>query len=209
MRVFGQPMRTIRPLADGTVEIIDQTRLPWSLEHVRLARMQDAARAIADMLVRGAPLIGVTAAYGLALALREDPSDAALERATLTLLSTRPTAVNLAWALARTGRAAKAHAPADRAAAAFAEAGAIAEEDVAACRQIGEAGAELITQAAAAKPGGRVDVLTHCNAGWLACVDWGSATAPIYVARERGIDVHVWVDETRPRNQGAALTAFE
>ncbi|HEX3405893.1 MAG TPA: S-methyl-5-thioribose-1-phosphate isomerase [Caulobacteraceae bacterium] len=209
MRVFGQPMRTIRPLADGTVEIIDQTRLPWSLGHVRLAGMEDAARAIADMQVRGAPLIGVTAAYGLALALREDPSDAALEAATLTLLATRPTAVNLAWALARTGRVAKAHAPADRAAAAFAEAGAIAEADVAACRQIGEAGAALIAQAAAAKPGGRVEVLTHCNAGWLACVDWGTATAPIYVARAQGIDVHVWVDETRPRNQGAALTAFE
>jgi methylthioribose-1-phosphate isomerase len=209
MRVNGQPMRTIRPLADGTVEIVDQTRLPWALEHVRLARIEDAARAIAGMLVRGAPLIGVTAAYGLALALREDPSDAALERATLTLRATRPTAVNLAWALARTGRAAAAHAPADRADAAFVEAGAIAEEDVAACRQIGEAGAELIAQAAAAKSGGRVEVLTHCNAGWLACVDWGTATAPVYVARERGIDVHVWVDETRPRNQGAALTAFE
>jgi methylthioribose-1-phosphate isomerase len=209
MRVFGQPMRTIRPLADGSVEIIDQTRLPWSLEHVRLTRLDDAARAIADMLVRGAPLIGVTAAYGLALALRDDPSDAGLEAATLTLLATRPTAVNLGWALARTGRAAKACAPADRAEAAFREAGAIAEEDVAACRQIGEAGAELIARAARAKRGGRVEVLTHCNAGWLACVDWGTATAPIYLARERGIDVHVWVDETRPRNQGAALTAFE
>ncbi|HEY1426627.1 MAG TPA: S-methyl-5-thioribose-1-phosphate isomerase [Caulobacteraceae bacterium] len=209
MRVNGQPMRTIRPLADGAVEIIDQTRLPWSLEHVRLTTLQDAARAIADMLVRGAPLIGVTAAYGLALALREDPSDAALDAASATLLATRPTAVNLAWALARTGRVAKTCALADRAEAAFHEAGAIAEADVAACRRIGEVGAELIAAAAGAKQGRRVEVLTHCNAGWLACVDWGTATAPIYVARERGIEVHVWVDETRPRNQGAALTAFE
>ena len=202
-------MRTIRPLADGSVEIIDQTRLPWSLERVRLAELEDAARAIAGMQVRGAPLIGVTAAYGLALALRDDPTDAALAAARVRLLATRPTAVNLAWALARTARVAQACPPAARADAAFREAGAIAEEDAAACRRIGEVGADLIAAIAAAKRGGPVQVLTHCNAGWLACVDWGTATAPIYVARERGVDVHVWVDETRPRNQGAALTAFE
>jgi methylthioribose-1-phosphate isomerase len=159
--------------------------------------------------VRGAPLIGVTAAYGLALALRHDASDATLEAAACTLLATRPTAVNLAWALARTRRAAQRLPASERAEAAFREAGAIAEEDVATCRRIGEAGVALIERAAAAKGGGRVEVLTHCNAGWLACVDWGTATAPIYVARERGVDVHVWVDETRPRNQGAALTAYE
>src|SRR5579871_6579027 len=153
MRVFGQPMRTIRPLADGTVEIIDQTRLPWSLEHVRLATLADAARAIADMQVRGAPLIGVTAAYGLALALREDPSDEALTAACARLLATRPTAVNLAWALARTGRVARAQPLSSRAEAAFGEAGAIAEEDVAACRRIGEHGAQLIAKAASAKQG--------------------------------------------------------
>jgi len=209
MRVHGQSMRTIRPLADGAAEIIDQTRLPWSLERVRLARLEDAARAIADMQVRGAPLIGVTAAYGLWLALREDPSDVALEAAVARLLATRPTAVNLAWALARVCGATQGRRIPDRAEAARREADAIADEDVAACRRIGEAGAALIARAAAAKGGGPVQVLTHCNAGWLACVDWGTATAPIYVARERGIDVHVWVDETRPRNQGAALTAFE
>jgi len=209
MRVHGQSMRTIRPLADGAVEIIDQTRLPWSLEPVRLARVDDAVRAIADMQVRGAPLIGVTAAYGLALALREDPTDAALDAAAASLLATRPTAVNLAWALARVCGATQGRRIPDRAEAARREADAIADEDVAACRRIGEAGAALIARAAAAKGGGPVEVLTHCNAGWLACVDWGTATAPIYVAREMGIDVHVWVDETRPRNQGAALTAFE
>src|SRR5579864_85247 len=209
MRIDGQPMRTIRPLADRTVEIIDQTRLPWSLERVRLARAADAARAIADMQVRGAPLIGVTAAYGLALALRDDPSEAALAAAVAMLLATRPTAVNLAWALTRTRRAVQAVPPTVRAEAAFREAGAIADEDVATCRRIGEAGVALIERVAAAKRGGPVEVLTHCNAGWLACVDWGTATAPIYLARARGIDVHVWVDETRPRNQGALLTAFE
>jgi methylthioribose-1-phosphate isomerase len=209
MRVNGQPMRTIRPRADGSVEIIDQTRLPWSLERVRLARAEDAARAIAVMQVRGAPLIGVTAAYGLALALRDDSSDAALAAASAALLATRPTAVNLAWALGRTRRAVQGLPPAERAEAAFHEAGAIAEEDVATCRRIGEAGLALIERAARANGGRPVEVLTHCNAGWLACVDWGTATAPIYVARERGIDVHVWVDETRPRNQGAALTAYE
>nr|UXE45245.1 methylthioribose-1-phosphate isomerase [uncultured bacterium] len=208
MRVNGEPTRTIRALPDGAVEIIDQTRLPWSLERTRLARLEDAARAISGMQVRGAPLIGVTAAYGLALALRDDPSDAALEAAAAVLLATRPTAINLAWALARTQRAVRQAPPSDRAEAAFLEASAIAEEDVATCRRIGEVGAALIEQAACASGGRPVQVLTHCNAGWLACVDWGTATAPIYVAREMGIDVHVWVGETRPRNQGA-LTAFE
>src|SRR5215831_5658479 len=136
MRVNGEPMRTIRPLADGTIEIIDQTRLPWSLERARLTRVEDAAQAIAGMQVRGAPLIGVTAAYGLALALRDDPSDEALDAAAAMLLATRPTAVNLAWALARSRRAVRGLSRADRAEAAFTEAGAIAEEDVAACRRI-------------------------------------------------------------------------
>ena len=209
MRVSGQSMRTIRPLADGTVEIIDQTRLPWSLDWARLACVDDAVRAIADMQVRGAPLIGVTAAYGLALALRGDPSDTALDSATAVLAATRPTAVNLAWALARIRRVVLDLIPERRAEAAFREAGAIAEEDVATCRSIGEAGATLIEAIASSKCGAAVEVLTHCNAGWLACVDWGTATAPIYRARERGFDVHVWVDETRPRNQGSMLTAFE
>ena len=209
MLIHGQPTRTIWPAADGAVEIIDQTRLPHAVEIVRLTRLGDAVRAIADMQVRGAPLIGATAAWGLALAMRQDASDAGLAGAVRELAASRPTAVNLAWALERV-RARIAPLPAaDRAAAAAAEAAAIADEDVAMCRAIGEHGADLIAAAAARAGGRRVNVLTHCNAGWLATVDWGTALAPIYVAQERGIDLHVWVDETRPRNQGAALTAFE
>jgi methylthioribose-1-phosphate isomerase len=209
MLIGGQPTRTIWPTADGAVEILDQTRLPHRVETVRLARLNDAVRAIADMQVRGAPLIGVTAAYGMALAAGADPSDEALSLARARLAASRPTAVNLAWALERMGRVLADLPTAHREAAAWAEASAMAEEDVAACRQIGEHGADLIAAAAARKGGDRVNILTHCNAGWLATVDWGTALAPIYVAQERGIDVHVWVDETRPRNQGAALTAFE
>ena len=209
MLIHGQPTRTIWPAADGAVEIIDQTRLPHAVEIVRLTGLGDAVRAIADMQVRGAPLIGATAAWGLALALRQDASDAGLAGAVRDLAASRPTAVNLAWALERVrGRIAPLPA-ADRAAAAAAEAAAIADEDVAMCRSIGEHGADLIEAAAERAGGRRVNVLTHCNAGWLATVDWGTALAPIYVAQERGIDLHVWVDETRPRNQGAALTAFE
>ncbi|MBU3693483.1 MAG: S-methyl-5-thioribose-1-phosphate isomerase, partial [Rhodocyclaceae bacterium] len=159
--------------------------------------------------VRGAPLIGATAAWGLWLALRADASDAGLAHAHATLLATRPTAVNLRWALDRV-RDGVAPLPARaRAEAAFALADAICDEDVAINRAIGEHGLGLVRAAAARKGGGRVDILTHCNAGWLATVDWGTATAPIYMAHDAGIDVHVWVDETRPRNQGAALTAWE
>ena len=209
MLIRGQPARTIWLGADGAVEIIDQTRLPHRVETVRMTTLDDAVRAISDMRVRGAPLIGVTAAWGLALALRHDPSDAGLANARAQLAATRPTAVNLAWALARVGAAVSAVPPPRRAAAAAAEAARIAEEDVAACRRIGEHGADIIAAVAAQKPGEPVNILTHCNAGWLAAVDWGTALAPIYVAQERGIPMHVWVDETRPRNQGAALTAFE
>jgi methylthioribose-1-phosphate isomerase len=191
------------------VEILDQTRLPHVVETVRLATLDEAVRAIADMQVRGAPLIGVTAAYGMALAASADPSDQALATARARLAASRPTAVNLAWALKRMCDVLAGPPPAHREAAAWAEAAAMADEDVAACRHIGEHGADLIGEAAARKGGGPVNILTHCNAGWLATVDWGTALAPIYVAQERGIDVHVWVDETRPRNQGAALTAFE
>ncbi|HWA62617.1 MAG TPA: S-methyl-5-thioribose-1-phosphate isomerase [Caulobacteraceae bacterium] len=208
MLIHGRPTRTIWPAADGAVEILDQTRLPHAVEVVRLTDLEDARRAIADMLVRGAPLIGATAAWGLALALRADASDAGLAEAVRVLAASRPTAVNLAWALERV-RALVAPLPAsERAVRAAAEAQGIADEDVAMCRSIGEHGAALIEAVAARKPG-RVNVLTHCNAGWLATVDWGTALAPVYVAAERGIDVHVWVDETSPRNQGAALTAFE
>jgi methylthioribose-1-phosphate isomerase len=209
MLIHGAPWRTIWPTADGAVEIIDQTRLPHAVETLRLATVEDAIRAIADMHVRGAPLIGVTAAYGVALAMGADGADGALNDACRRLAASRPTAVNLAWALQRCRAALAGLPPAHREAAAWAEAAAIAEEDVAACRAIGEHGADLIGEIAAAKPGEVVNILTHCNAGWLATVDWGTALAPIYVAEERGVRLHVWVDETRPRNQGAALTAFE
>ncbi|WP_298967276.1 S-methyl-5-thioribose-1-phosphate isomerase [uncultured Methylobacterium sp.] len=209
MNIDGRPTRTIFPAPDGEgVLVIDQTRLPFAVETRLLRSEQDAAVAIRTMIVRGAPLIGVTAAYGLALAMREDSSDANLDGSVRRLTATRPTAVNLAWALARVSANLRGLEPRLRAAAAFAEAGRIAEEDVASCRAIGEHGARLIAEAAKAKSG-PVNVLTHCNAGWLATVDWGTALAPIYVAHDAGVPVHVWVDETRPRNQGAALTAFE
>jgi methylthioribose-1-phosphate isomerase len=204
-------MRTIWLGRDGhTVEIIDQTRLPHELVIVGLRTLEDAAAAISTMQVRGAPLIGATAAYGVALGIAEDPSDAGLERATSRLARTRPTAVNLRWALAEMHRTLIDVPRDDRFAAAVARAGEIAEADVAINRAIGERGAPLISDAWRRKGGdARVDVLTHCNAGWLATVDWGTALAPIYRAHDEGIPIHVWVDETRPRNQGASLTAWE
>ena len=211
MRVAGRSTRTIWPSPDGSgdVEILDQTRIPHEVVTVRLRTLDDAVRAIADMQVRGAPLIGVAAAYGVGLALREDASDEGLERAHDRLLAARPTAVNLAWALREMLAAVRNRPRGDRLAAAYARAAELAEEDVATCEAIGEHGARLIAEHARRKGGGRVEVLTHCNAGWLATVDWGTALAPIYKAHRAGIDVHVWVDETRPRNQGASLTAFE
>jgi len=212
MKINGRAMRTLWSAPDGSgdVEVIDQTLLPHRVEIVRLRSLDDAARAISDMTVRGAPLIGATAAYGLCLALRADPSDAALAEATQILRATRPTAVNLAWALDEMTRAVSPLAPETRLAAAQAKAATICDEDVEACRQIGQHGLALIRAAQAKRAdGGPVNVLTHCNAGWLATVDWGTALAPIYAAQAAGIDIHVWVDETRPRNQGASLTAFE
>ena len=211
MNVSGRPTRTIWPSADGlAVEIIDQTRLPHACVTARLATLDDAAHAIRAMLVRGAPLIGATAAWGLWLALRADASDAALAHAHATLLATRPTAVNLRWALDR-GRARLAPLPeAARAEDAHRLAREICDEDVALNRGIAAAGLPLIRALAAQKlPGQPVNLLTHCNAGWLATVDLGTATAPIYAAHDAGIPLHVWVDETRPRNQGASLTAWE
>jgi methylthioribose-1-phosphate isomerase len=207
MKVGAEHYRSI--WVDGTdVRIIDQTRLPHAFVVVTLDSLETTAVAIRDMWVRGAPLIGATAAYGVAVAMREDPSDTGLRNAHEILIATRPTAVNLRWAL----EAMTAHltplAPADRAAAAFARAAAIADEDVAINEAIGEHGLGLI-RAIAARKDGPVNILTHCNAGWLATVDWGTATAPIYKAHRAGIPVHVWVDETRPRNQGAHLTAWE
>ena len=210
MRIDGREYRTLWPDADGrTIHVIDQTGLPFRFATVALRSSADAARAISDMIVRGAPLIGVTGAYGLALAMMEDASDAGLASAYAMLLATRPTASNLRWALDRQRDLLATTPPGDRFARAFAEAGAIAEEDAAFCSAIGDHGARLILDLAARNPGRPINILTHCNAGWLATIDWGTALAPIYKAIRAGADVHVWVDETRPRNQGASLTAFE
>ena len=209
MKINGKPYRTIWPLGDDAVEVIDQTRLPHRFETLTLRSAADAAHAIKAMIVRGAPLIGATAAYGMALAMREDASDEALDRAHDTLAQTRPTAINLRWALKRMRDRLRNHPRGERAAIAWREAAAIADEDVAVCRSIGEHGLKVLREAAAKKNGAMLNVLTHCNAGWLACVDWGTALAPIYMAHDAGIPIHVWVDETRPRNQGASLTAYE
>jgi methylthioribose-1-phosphate isomerase len=211
LNIKGKPYRTIWAAPDGwSVEIIDQTRLPHELAIVSLKTLQDAARAIKTMQVRGAPLIGATAAYGVCLALRAGASDEALDGAIALLAEQRPTAINLRWALEEMGRAVHNLPRQRRVAAAYARAAEICEADVATNRRIGEHGLKAILDAAERKkPGERVNVLTHCNAGWLACVDVGTATAPIYAAHDRGVPLHVWVDETRPRNQGAALTAFE
>jgi len=211
MKVDGKHLRTIWVEPDGwSVGIIDQTRLPHHFATVRLASLEDAARAIKVMQVRGAPLIGATAAYGLALALHADASDASLAHAYKALLATRPTAINLKWALDDVTAAVRDRAGPDRVAAAYARAGEICEEDIAINQGIGRHGLALIRSLAARKkPGEPINILTHCNAGWLAAVDWGPATAPIYMAHDAGLAVHVWVDETRPRNQGASLTAWE
>ena len=208
MRISGTHYRTLWPTAAGTIRVIDQSRLPFEFTTVDLETLDDAARAIRTMVVRGAPLIGATAAYGMALASRENASDAHIDKAMQTLQATRPTAHNLAWALTRMRRALAGVAPDGRSDTAFREAAAICDADVDQCRSIGLHGLEII-RGLARKTGRRVDILTHCNAGWLACVDWGTALSPIYMAHDAGISVHVWVDETRPRNQGAALTAFE
>ncbi len=211
MKIDGVAYRSVWvDRADGwSVHIIDQTRLPWALEIIRLTDVAQAAHAIRTMQARGAPLIGALAAYGMCLALRSDASTEAMERDAALLAGTRPTAVNLRWALERMLTRLRNTRPDERVAAAYAEAAAIADEDVAQCEAIGRHGLKLIEAAAARKQGGRVNVLTHCNAGWLATVDWGTALAPIYTAHNAGLDLHVWVDETRPRNQGAALTAWE
>src|SRR5437016_51506 len=211
MKVNGQHTRSIWVEPDGeTVAVIDQTVLPHRFVTLRLTTLDDAAHAIRSMQVRGAPLIGATAAYGVALALRADASDEALERAYGTLIATRPTAINLKWALDEMTAAVRNRPRAERVAAAYRRAAEICEEDVAINQAIGRHGLKLIETIAANKnPGERVNVLTHCNAGWLATVDYGTATAPLYLAHDRGLPLHVWVDETRPRNQGASLTAWE
>jgi methylthioribose-1-phosphate isomerase len=206
MKVDGVSYRTIWRRG-SSVEVIDQTALPHRFRTVSLTTADQAVQAIKTMIVRGAPLIGATGAYGLALAAQEDPSDEGLTAAARALAEARPTAVNLRWAVERALKAMLAYLPPGRVNAAWAEAEAIADEDVAFCQAIGSNGLELIRKA---YDGSRpVNVLTHCNAGWLATVDWGTALSPVYAAHEAGIPVHVWVDETRPRSQGAALTAWE
>jgi methylthioribose-1-phosphate isomerase len=210
MKVQRRHYRTIWPTPDGrAVEVIDQTKLPHRFETLRLSSLEEAAHAIRAMIVRGAPLIGATAAYGLAMATARNPSDDGLDAAYETLLAARPTAVNLRWALDRMRNALRNTPRTERPALAWQEAAAICDEDVETCRRIGEHGLALFKEAAVRKNGKTLNVLTHCNAGWLACVDWGTALAPIYMAHDAGIPIHVWVDETRPRNQGASLTAFE
>ncbi len=193
----------------GGVRILDQRRLPWETIWVELNSAADAERAIREMWTRGAPLIGATAAYGMAFAIAADPSDTAIAAADRLLNAARPTAVNLRWALDQITDAVHRLPPENRAAAAFARADAICDEDVATCQRIGVHGLDLLEALYAENPGRPVNILTHCNAGWLATVDYGTATAPMYLAHDAGIPLHIWVDETRPRNQGALLTAFE
>ena len=211
MNVEGRAYRTIWVNSDGwSVDVIDQTKMPHVFTSLNLKTLAQVCAAISRMVVRGAPLIGATAAYGMYLAMREDASEQALERAYKALFQTRPTAVNLRWALDQMRECLAPLAASQRAEFAFKRAAEIADEDVAISEGIGRAGLQLIKDIAASKkPGQSVNILTHCNAGWLATIDWGTATAPIYMAHNEGIAVHVWVDETRPRNQGAALTAWE
>lgn len=208
MKINGQPYRTIHPIGHEIVQIIDQTRLPHAFEVKPLSNVNEAAEAIRHMLVRGAPLIGATAAYGMALATKQGVDEAWLDDSAAFLMATRPTAVNLRWAVQRMLNVLKPLPETQRHEAAWFEAAAICDEDVALNQAIGRHGAEML-QALYQKKGRPLNVLTHCNAGWLAAVDWGTALAPIYTAFEAGLPLHVWVDETRPRNQGASLTAWE
>ena len=211
MKVGDTYYRTIWPSEDGSgVSIIDQTRLPHEFVVSTFHNVDGAVSAIRDMLVRGAPLIGATAAYGLVLAMLDDPSDANLDSASAALLAARPTAVNLRWAVEKIGAVLGDAAEDDRAELAKLLAAQICDDDVSICSAIGDHGLKIIEGIAAPRdPDAPVNILTHCNAGWLATVDWGTAISPIYKAHDAGINVHVWVDETRPRNQGAHLTAWE
>jgi methylthioribose-1-phosphate isomerase len=209
MNVNGKHYRSVWPIGNDAVGIIDQTRLPHEFVTLTLRSAGDAAHAIKSMQTRGAPLIGAVGAHGLALAMRDDASDENLTRIHDMLAETRPTAINLRWALGRMRDALLNRPHEQRAALAWKEAAAIADEDVAMSKSIGEHGLKIIRDLAAAKKGEKLNILTHCNAGWLATVDYGTALAPIYLAHDAGIAFHVWVDETRPRNQGASLTAFE
>jgi methylthioribose-1-phosphate isomerase len=207
MKIDGVSYRSIWLSDNGwSFHIFDQRKLPWKLEIVEITTVDQAASAIKEMWARGAPLLAMTAAYGLCLALREDASDTSLEKNYKKLLETRPTAVNLRWTLDEMLKAVKPATGKVRVDAAYKRAAELCDEDVAINKAIGEHGLPLIRNIAKKKK--TVNILTHCNAGWLATVDYGTATSPIYRAFDEGIDVHVWVDETRPRNQGA-LTAYE
>ena len=208
MKINGKHYRSVWPIGEDAFGIIDQTRLPHEFVTLTLKTPQEGGHAITAMQTRGAPLIGAVAAYSLALAMRTEPSDANLASIHDMLAGTRPTAVNLVWALKRMVDALRNRPREQRAALAWKEAAAIADEDAAMCENIGRHGLVII-RALAAQKKRKLNILTHCNAGWLATVDWGTALAPIYMAHDEGIALHVWVDETRPRNQGAALTAFE
>lgn len=210
MKLNGQPTRSIMRTADAKgARILDQRRLPWEVVWVELRDAPTVARAIREMWTRGAPLLAMTGAYGLAMALADDPSDANLIASRAMLNATRPTAVNLCWALDEIVAAVRPLPVEQRAEAAFARADAIVEEDVCLSRAIGEHGLSLLRALHANHPDRPLNILTHCNAGWLATADYGTATAPMYMAHDAGLPLHIWVDETRPRNQGALLTAFE
>ena len=209
MKINGQHYRSVWPIGEDAFGIIDQTRLPHEFVTLTLRSAGQAAHAIRTMQTRGAPLIGAVGAYGLALAVRQDAGDDNIQQTLAMLEQTRPTAINLKWALWRMRGLLLNQPHGARAALAWAEAGRIADEDVAMSEAIGRSGLKIIEQVAAKKPGQPVNILTHCNAGWLATVDYGTALAPIYMAHDAGIALHVWVDETRPRGQGASLTAFE
>jgi methylthioribose-1-phosphate isomerase len=209
MKINGKHYRSVWPIGEDAFGIIDQAKLPHEFVTMTLRSADDAARVINSMQTRGAPLIGVVGAYGLALEMRRDPSDENLTNVHDMLAETRPTAINLRWALARMRDALLNQPREQRAAIAWKEVATIADEDVAMNQAIGQNGLKIIRELAAKKLGKKLNILTHCNAGWLATVDYGTALAPIYLAKDEGIDLHVWVDETRPRNQGASLTAFE
>jgi methylthioribose-1-phosphate isomerase len=209
MKINGKHYRSVWPIGEDAFGIIDQTKLPHEFVTLTLRTVDEAAHAIKSMQTRGAPLIGAVGAYGLALAVRDDASDDNIQKVVKSLAETRPTAINLKWALWRMRGALLNHPRGQRAALAWAEAALIADEDVAMSEAIGRNGLKIIRELADKKKGQVLNILTHCNAGWLATVDYGTALAPIYLAHDAGIDLHVWVDETRPRNQGASLTAFE
>jgi methylthioribose-1-phosphate isomerase len=206
LKLEGEWVRSVARTESGIL-ILDQRKLPWSVDWVELRSAEEAHRAIREMWTRGAPLIGAVAAYGLAMALQDDPLQ--LDATYARLAEARPTAINLRWALDQVRDAVRNLPLTERAEAALRRADALCDENVALNRAIGEHGLALLEELHARHPNRPLNILTHCNPGWLATVDYGTATAPIYLAHDKGLPLHVWVDETRPRNQGALLTAFE